>query len=121
MRTILRTAKTQQRYNAYQKAGGLTNGCGLCEKQPLKKFKYWRIVENIFPYDRIAKVHHMVIPKRHVPEEKLSGVELKELRKIKESYIHKNYDFIIEATYRMKSIPAHFHLHLITVKYATGK
>ncbi len=35
---------------------------------------------------------------------------------IKEEYIHKNYDFIMEATYVKKTIPGHFHLHLVVVR-----
>lgn len=118
MRMVFRTAKTQKRYASYQKAGELKRGCVLCKRKPLKTFRHWKIVSNLFPYDRIARRHHMILPKRHVAEEKLSAAELKELQRIKETYLHKKYDFILEATYRMKSIPAHFHLHLILVKYA---
>ncbi len=71
---------------------------------------------NAFPYDRIAKTHDMIVPLRHVDEDHLNDEELKELKIIKDNYLHKEYEFIIEATYKVKSIPAHFHLHLLTIK-----
>ncbi len=112
----LRTKEGQARYEEYKAAGGLAGGCKLCEAPPLKVFKYWALVKNNFPYDKIAEVHDMLIPKRHVTEEELSQEEWHEFQQIKDEYIHKEYEFMIEATHRKKSIPAHFHLHLLVAK-----
>ncbi len=71
---------------------------------------------NDFPYDLIAQTHHMLVSNRHVTEPELSGEELDEFKKIKESVIHKEYDYLIEATHNKKSIPGHFHIHLIIAK-----
>lgn len=116
MKSVFRTPETQAKYDAYQAEGNLARGCVLCERESIREFGHWRIIENIFPYDKIAKTHHMAIPKRHVKEHELSDGELEELRVIKETCFHTDYDFMIEATYKAKSIPAHFHLHLIVVK-----
>lgn len=112
----LRTAKTEKIYAEHKKNGGLSNGCPLCLESAIKEFKYWRIIDNKFPYDKIAEVHHMITPKRHVAEGSLDEEEKEELYKIKTTYVAKNYDFIIEASPRLKTIPAHFHLHLIVQK-----
>lgn len=120
MNSIFRTPENQAKYETYQAAGNLKKGCVLCERESLQTFEYWRIIENIFPYDKIAKVHNMILPKRHVTEPELSEGEIRELKDIKEKHLHKDYDFIIEATHRMKSIPAHFHLHLIVAKNLGG-
>src|SRR6185369_7348001 len=112
----LRSAAQQAKYDAYKAAGGLENGCRLCERKPLKTFKYWRIIGNKFPFDRIAKVHHMIVPKRHVAEPQLRQAEVSEFRRIKEDYLNKKYEFLIEATHLKKSIPEHFHIHLVIVK-----
>lgn len=110
----LRSAEQWTRYEKHKAAGGLGDGCPLCaEPKNLKVFEHWRLVHAEFPYDKIAKVHDMIIPKRHVAEEGLSPEEKRELAQIKEEYINENYDFIIEAAQKNKSIPAHFHLHLI--------
>ena len=74
------------------------------------------MINNTFPYDRIAETHHMIIPNSHVTEEGLSDEVKREFKKIKDEYIHKNYEYIIEATHKKKSIPEHFHLHLIVAK-----
>ena len=93
------------------------DGCPLCEKEPLKDLGLWRIVDNSYPYDRIAKVHHMIIPARHVSEDGLTKDEQEQFRELKNSYIADNYDWIIEATHNNKSLPAHFHLHLLISKF----
>jgi len=94
--------------------------CPLCYNKPIKIFKYWKILKNDFPYDRIAKVHDLLVPKRHETEDKLTKKELEELKLIKDKYVNdKNkhkYTFIMEVTKLGKTIPSHFHLHLLGLK-----
>lgn len=111
----LRTRETDISYTEYQTKHRGT-GCQLCQKPALKLFKHWKIVENSFPYDRIAEVHNMIVPLRHIIEQDLNFDELQELYEIKRNIINKDYEFTIEATYKVKSIPTHFHLHLIVTK-----
>lgn len=120
----LRTKRTAKKYSDFKKLindndGHLIGVCKLCDRnetKSLEDFSYWRIVNNRFPWDKISKTHHMVLPKRHVTEEKLNNKEKEELLKIKASYIGSRYEFIAEATQKTKSVPAHFHLHLIIAK-----
>ena len=115
----LRTKKTEEGYAKFIKSGFLSEDCNLCNKKKTKsirEFKHWRIVKNIFPYDRIAKINDMLVSKRHTIDEKLTGAERKELNLLKRKYIDKNYEFIIEGTFKKKSIPEHFHVQLIVVK-----
>lgn len=112
----LRSSEMVNKYNEHQKTGVLARGCPLCDTEPLKIFKYWKIIENDFPYDLIAKTHHMIVPIRHEAEKDLTEEELAELGEIKENYINQGYDYIIEPTVKNKSIPGHFHLHLIIGK-----
>jgi len=112
----LRTPEGEKKYQDYIKAGGLDNGCPLCRDTARKTFTYWKIVSNDFPYDRVAGAHDMVVPLRHITEHELTAEELEELREIKHSYINDTYDYVIEAVYKKKSIPKHFHLHLVTLK-----
>lgn len=110
---IFRTNKAEKDYQDYINTGVLENGCSLCKKKVLKEFNFWKIMENNFPYDRIASIHHMIIPIRHCSEEELTNSEKEEFRQIKKTYLHSEYEWLIEGTYKMKSIPSHFHLHLI--------
>jgi hypothetical protein len=119
MTTGVRTKKMHEKYQKYRKAHFKEGVCNLCHKTKtatIKSFRYWRIVPNLFPWDRIAKTHHMLIPKRHRTYEKLTPPEKKELEKLKPSYINQHYWVIAEATHRKKSIPDHFHLHLLVLK-----
>lgn len=113
----LRTQESEERYQKLIAAGYLQGACKLCEASSLKDFEYWRIIRNDFPYDLIAKVHDMIVPKRHVMENCLSAEEQKEYGEIKAGYIGAAYTHVIEPTLGLKSIPEHFHLHLIVAKY----
>jgi hypothetical protein len=113
----LRTEEMAKKYMEYKKDGHMSRVCNLCEKAPLiKEFNYWKIVENIFPWDNVAKLQHMIVPKRHVIYDKLNDDEKKEFDEIKVSHIEKEYELIAEVTNKKKSIPEHFHIHLIIMK-----
>ncbi len=111
----LRTPESDIKYKDYFKTLDLTKFCPMCEEQSIKDFNGWRIIDNRFPYDLVAKTHHILVSKRHVKERELNPEEREELEKIKESYIStQGYHWIIEAM--GKSFPDHFHLHLIVGK-----
>ncbi|KKS04308.1 MAG: hypothetical protein UU82_C0011G0009 [Candidatus Nomurabacteria bacterium GW2011_GWC2_41_8] len=115
----LRKKKSHQKYLKLIAKGFLTDGCNLCNKKKtksLKEFRYWRIINNLFPYDRIAKINHIILPKRHTAEKKLTKAEKKEFEIIKSRYIEQKYEFLIETVNKQKSIPGHFHIHLIIIK-----
>ncbi len=111
----VRTKEMDEKYKKWIADGKLDQGCNLCNAPSIKDFKYWRIIDNLFPWDQIAKIQHMIIPKRHViykeltPEEKLEYDEIK-LTDMEE------YHLSAEATNKRKSIPGHFHVHLIILK-----
>lgn len=102
-------------YTAYRATGVLEKSCPLCVKTPIKQFKFWKIVVNDFPYDRIAERHDMIVSLRHATEQELTPEERDELYEVKYSNMQE-YDIIVEATPQAKSIPTHFHLHLINTK-----
>ncbi len=111
----LRSPDAQKKYKEHQ-ALHKDDPCPLCQGEAIKTFQYWKIMSNLFPYDRIAETHHMILPIRHVTEEYLSEEELDEFLRIKHEYIFEEYEVIIEASGPEKSIPEHHHLHLIITK-----
>lgn len=111
-----RTKKTHDEYIKYIAEGNLENGCNLCKALPIKEFEYWKIMDNLFPWDLVAKTNHIILPKRHAVYEKLTEEERKEFDLIKSEYIEKGYEFIVESTIKRKSIPTHFHKHLLILK-----
>lgn len=115
MGDLLRSKEMADRYQAHKESGVMDTACVLCEAPAIESFTYWKVIPNNFPYDRIARTHEMIIPLRHVREEELIEEERDEFFKIKGSYLQK-YDYLLEATYKTKSIPQHFHIHLIIGK-----
>lgn len=111
----LRSKEMAAKYRAHKATGALEKSCPLCDAGELQGFKLWKIIPNDFPYDLFAATHHMIVPMRHVTEKELTEEELKELQELKYS-VMQEYDIIVEATSKSKSIPAHFHLHLIHTK-----
>lgn len=108
-----RTKETEEKYRAFKAQGGVPTSCAICDREPILKFKYWKVIENNFPYDRIATVHHMIAPLRHVKFGDVSNEEMEELKEIRSNEIDKLYGCIIESTSQTQSIPTHFHLHLL--------
>ena len=90
--------------------------CPLCSGEALTTFVHWKIMKNAFPYDGIARVHDMLVPLRHITEAELTKEQHQELFDIKHTYLNEKYEYIMEATNSVKSIPGHFHLHLIVTK-----
>ncbi|MEJ0054035.1 MAG: hypothetical protein WDN10_04950 [bacterium] len=112
----LRTPEVVAKYLAHRESRKGSDSCELCEKLATKEFTYWKVVENDFPYGQIAKTHHMLVPLRHTTEDGLTDSELAEQKLIKRGFVNEGYDWIIEATHKNRSIPSHFHLHLIVQK-----
>ncbi len=116
MKFPLRTEKSSIAYEYFKRHHGTGDVCALCRKSTVVDFTYWRIVANEFPYDRVAKIHHMLIPKRHITETHMTQEELIELFEIKINHVYTTYHTIMEMTLLKKTIPEHFHLHLITFR-----
>ncbi len=116
MSNLLRTKEGANAYEDYKNAGCLDNdGCVLCKAETLEDFTLWRIIPNKFPYDLISIKHTMLVPKRHANADELTDEEKAEHEFIKRSKLEL-YDYFIEVNEHLKSIPAHYHLHLIVGK-----
>lgn len=112
MSSTLRTKETQA---LYDKCLRENTGKDLRDEEVVKEFEDFIIVVNRFPHDRIAKVHHLLVPKRDVasiynllPEEEL------ELKYKIEEYIKDKYDCIkrnFPSTISVKSL-LHWHLYI---------
>jgi len=90
--------------------------CPLCTAQTLQSFTYWRLIDNKYPYDAVAITHHMLLPIRHSDGSDLTSAERDELELLKKTQLNKQFSFILEALPGTKSIPGHYHLHLIQPK-----
>ena len=110
----LRKVETELAYRRYQKTSKFPT-CYICSAPAIKTYGKWKKIENEFPYNEIATENHMIVPLRHTTEDNLTEEELREFTEIKED-INDKYDMILENTHKQKSIPGHFHLHLLQIK-----
>ena len=115
-RLLLRTEKTAQEYEDFQKSHPKRDGCGLCnDKEIINEYKYWQLMPNRFPYDRYFSKSEMLVSKRHTDETGLTQEEKAELFKLKQE-LTDSYDIIFENLPKQKSIPHHIHYHLVEIK-----
>jgi hypothetical protein len=110
----LRKVETELAYRKYQKTPKFPI-CYICTAPAIRTYQNWKVIQNEFSYDEVATKNDMIVPLRHTTEENLTEEELREFTKIKED-INDKYDMIIENTHKQKSIPGHFHLHLLQIK-----
>lgn len=122
-----RTDETQAQYNEYRaNPTPSRTGCWICDKEDVSmpqasadaplNYKHWRIVANSFPYDKIAAVHHMITPVRHATEDDVTEEEWAEFAIIKRDVLYKQYEYTMQATPVVQTIPGHYHLHLFNAK-----
>ncbi len=114
MRNYLRSPETEEKYLRFRSSLPVEHACLLCKKEPIKSYDKWIIIKNDFPYDKIATLHHMIMPKRHTTEPDLTKEERDEFIKIKRKELQ-SYDIILESTENSSSIRDHYHIHLLDI------
>lgn len=106
--TLLRTKATWERYQNQP----VRDDCFMCVKRKIvKEFEHWLIIENDFPYDAVASIHHLAIPREHITT--LNKDTLEEYQNVVVHYVDQNYDFTGTNTPGNRTQPQHFHLHLL--------
>lgn len=115
--TLLRSKDTYEKY-VNRVPDSKCFMCGSDNCVTIKSYKHWKIIENNYPYDNVAQVHHMLVPKRHIPfTHSFEKEEETELWLIK-YMINKttDYDCILENFAHGQSQPGHVHYHLLKWK-----
>lgn len=108
----LRTTTGEMYYAFSKKIGNLKQ---LHEEPALEEWRHWKLIDNSYPYDIAFKEHHLLIPRRVAPKQKLNVAEKLELEDILNS-LSERYDCYLENFIRKQSIKNHYHLHLLTYK-----
>jgi len=114
--TALRTPETWERYqNEPRRPQGT---CFMCDANAItivREYSHWLIIENNFPYDAVAEISHLLIPKRHFNfKETMELEEAQQLKSIEEmADAEQNYDCILKNFSVGQSQPQHAHYHLI--------
>ena len=112
---VLRTKKCLKRYHdKRKKLGKEFSNVDLTKLECVRRYFYWTLVKNEFPYDKITKRHDMLVPLRKFPKEgNMTMLEWCELMNIKKE-IEKDYDSFLENTFHRRVLSNIFHLHCIT-------
>lgn len=111
-----RTVTTHNQYLTEREQDVETDSCPLCSAPSLAEYTHWRKIPNKYPHDAVAETHDMIVPKSHTLEKDLSDEAKAELYQLKYETLNHEYVFIMEALPGAKSVPGHFHLHLIVPK-----
>ena len=88
------------------------SGCLICPIPTKREIGSFRIIANEFPYDAVSAVNDMLALKEHAPC--LTVEQLVELEAIKRLLgAERFYDLILENLPKKKTIPGHYHIHLM--------
>lgn len=105
----LRTTEGEQFYADQKMSNNLK---ALADEPSLIDYKYWRVINNRFPYNAVLAEHNLLIPRRVVAERaELNLQEVHELAEILDE-LKNNYDFVMENFPHKRSVLYHYHLHL---------
>ncbi len=116
-RLLLRMEETACRYEEAQKEKEQSEGCRLCnDTESIAEYKYWRLMPNMFPYDRYFTKSDMLVTKRHTDERGLTKEEREEFLDLKSKVLTDQYDSILDHLPKQRSIPHHCHYHLVEFK-----
>lgn len=124
-RLLLRTEETAKRYEDAI-ASHATSGekvCNLCADKDavIQEFEHWVLMQNSYPYDRYFSKSNMLVTKRHTNETGLNEAEKAELLQLKNSTeLSEQYDSMLEHFQKQRSMPNHYHIHIIEFKRPEG-
>jgi diadenosine tetraphosphate (Ap4A) HIT family hydrolase len=110
--TVLRSPEMHERYVTAEKDPNFMN-----TTNSIRDFNYWRIIENMFPYDTIAKTHHMLVPKKQILN--WLDMHLEEMDELDNLIMHvlpNDYDMILLNFPKAQSVKDWLHFHLIVVR-----
>jgi len=110
----LRSKKLEKIYQDYLK-NDYDYKCIFCSRDMIiEEFNHWILLKNKFPYNKVFKNHCLLSPKAHIKEFKdLYKDEITELNELLEEL---DYDMCILNKKKKRSVPEHFHYHLVKIK-----
>lgn len=112
----LRTPQTQQLYEDAKVFDVLNDLKDEPRIAGTPHFKYWRIIDNRFPYDLHHELHHMAVLKRDARFSEMLDRELDELWHQILPWASYQYDYWKMNFPHMQSKPLTPHVHLMVLK-----
>lgn len=116
----LRDPETDLRYQTHKALGESDEMLADWQNRIVEEFTYWVIIENKFPWTRITKLHHLLIPKRRFARvEDMTTDEKAEWETIRK-IVRDKYDMFIENMLGA-TVSDLYHPHLILLKDETDQ
>lgn len=110
----MRTAELEAKYQNDKLTGKAKH---LNDEPALKEWKYWRLVNNRYPYDKIMdETHHMIVLKRDVHVFSISSEELHELWFEIFPWADDHYHVSNINFDALRSISSTPHIHILNIK-----
>ena len=107
----LRAAADERRYREAIATGETRPLTALPD---LGRWRYWRLIENEYPYTMAFAAHYMLVVKRPVAERPdLNAAERTEFEKILTDYVYPHYDLWFENVPAKRTAPSIYHVHLV--------
>jgi hypothetical protein len=121
-RLLLRSEETASRYEVeIEERKHSAHICPLCEfEDVIREFEHWVIMKNKFPYDRYFSKSDMLVSRRHAAEDAITDKERDEYHYIRTHMLGDEYDTVMNHLPKQKSLPNHYHVHLIQIKRHDG-
>lgn len=119
---VLRTPETLVIYKARRRAlGDSLKKVDLTQLPFIREWEFWVLVENEFPYDKIAKKHSLLVAKRHfVHDDEMDILEREEMYAIKKEFAEsREYDSLLENLSHNRTVPGQYHLHCLKFHHIT--
>ena len=116
-----RLPESEQVYTIYREANKdkFQNRCLICEIPIKQRLGLFNIVPNEFPYDAVSTLNDMLVLAVHQPC--LTIPLMRELEKTKELLAwYGTYDLMLENMPSKKTVPGHWHLHLLRLRPLEG-
>ena len=112
-KSYMRTDETEKIYDQHKKEREQQGDrqCPICTAESVREYDYWKLIENEFPYDRVARDHYMLASKRHIATfSELTDAEQQEFRDIHESI--NEFDASLFNFAHRQTVDTHYHIHL---------
>lgn len=112
----LRQKDTQKSYDNFRELHKDKDSFHDWPEKLVKEYKYWRLINNSFPADKVTQKHDLLIPIRIFANcDEMNQSEAEEFLIIKEELSHQ-YDSIMENFTKARSVRDHSHFHFIIWK-----
>ncbi len=114
-----RHTKTEEAYQEFKKEytadPSVLQSFNFDNEKILREFEHWILIENRFPYDRMARTNDMLVSKRPL-QSRYDGTDTEqtEYDTIMKLLAQENfYDAYMENFPKIKSVKKYVHIHLI--------